>query len=189
MIQLNPEINSLISCILNGDEDAFAQLCSLYDPLIRSMAKKYTHMSGVSDEKQIFEDFVQEATFALYRAARTYESKDGQVSFGLYSKICIRNALVSELRRMGRKKKSDKEHREDVRRRTGKRDVFFGESDVNEFVGRDLLSDFEKKVFDMYVSGVKVRDMAKILNCSAKSVSNAVYRMKTKVKLSISEDS
>ncbi len=174
--------NSLVARVAAGDESAFAELCTLYDPLIQSMARKYAQMSGVADEKQIIEDFSQEATLALFRAAKSYETRGGEVSFGLYSKICIRNALVSELRRMSRKKKAERAESNRVRMNadsTGSYDS----ADVAGILEGDLLSDFEKEVFNMYLGGVKIRDMAKKLGRSSKSVSNAVYRIKAKVRM------
>lgn len=172
---------SLVAKAAAGDESAFAELCREYDPLIKSMSSKYAQMSGAADLKQVREDFSQEATLALYRAAKTYEVKGGEVSFGLYSKICIRNALVSELRRMSRKKKAElaEQSRRDVAEVTR---GLYDSADVSAVFDSGLLSSFEMDVFRMYIDGVKVRDMAKKLGKSPKSVSNAVFRIKTKVK-------
>ena len=178
---LNSDIGNLVAKVAAGDESAFAELCLEYDPLVRSMARKYALMSGATDEKQVAEDFSQEATLALFRAAQSYETRGGEVSFGLYSKICIRNALVSELRRMSRKKKADKISSDTVIGTSGE-SRYYDDEEVKGILAGDLLSEFEKSVFGMYLDGVKIRDMAKMLGRSSKSVSNAVYRIKTKIR-------
>ena len=44
------------------------------------------------------------------------------------------------------------------------------------------LSDFEKSVFDLYINDKSTREIAEILGREEKSVSNALYRMKVKIK-------
>ncbi len=192
---MKPDINSIIDRVLNGDDMAFAELCREYDPLIRSMSVKYAQMADDTDKKEVTEDLSQEATLALYRAAKTYRSENGEVSFGLYAKVCIRNALVSELRRMSRKKKTDKAHERELRieqegqmspAKLGR--IPFGAPDIELVLGSGLLSPFEKKVFDLYAGGMKIRDIADSLKKSSKSVSNAVFRIKSKVRMAYRED-
>lgn len=192
---MKSDINSVIERVINGDDLAFAELCEEYDPLIRSMSLKYARMADVTDEKEVSEDFSQEATLALYRAAKTYERKNGEVSFGLYAKVCIRNALVSELRRMSKKKRTDIVHERELKIeqqgcgstvKYGK--TASGITKMRLVPDGDMFSPLEKKVFDLYLGDMKVRDIAKTLGISSKAVSNAVYRIKSKVRLSYKED-
>lgn len=175
------DTSDLVARVAAGDESAFAELCAEYEPLVRSMARKYAQMSGVTDEKQTFEDFSQEAKLALFRAAKSYEAGSGEVSFGLFAKICIRNALVSELRRMSRKHKA--EIAESEKARIDNSPKLAESIDAAEVLDGDLLSVLEKEVFRMYLDGIKVRDMAKRLGRSSKSVSNAMFRIRAKLKV------
>ena len=182
------EINSLIARVVAGDESAFSLICDEYDPLVKSMARRYAHMSDFSDEEQVRQDFYQEATLALYRAVNTYKERNGEVSFGLYAKVCIRNALVSELRSMNRKRKADREQEKDAGVSASITSAAYDVSAVAELIDKGELSAFEKKVLELYISGAKVRDMASLLGRSSKSVSNAVYRIKAKAKVYLSEN-
>jgi len=175
---LENEIYSVVSRVSAGDEAAFGKLCEMYAPLIRSMSRKYADMVDGADVAQLSEDFSQEAVLALYRAACTYKPGGGEVSFGLYSKICIRNALVSELRRMKRKRI----HRSDREEYT---DAGIAGENITSRIDRSVLSRFELSVLDLYVGGAKVREIASILGKSSKSVSNAVYRIKAKIRESL----
>lgn len=178
------ELNETVSLAASGDEAAFGELCEKYAPLIQSMSKKYAGMVDGAEEK----DLSQEAVLALYRAVCTYVPGNGQVSFGLYSKICIRNALVSELRRLKRKRSdvgSDgiSDYPDGIVRDADTA----GDSFVYN-IDRDLLSRYELTVLDMYISGAKVREIARSLGRDTKSVSNAIFRIKTKLRGSLGGD-
>jgi len=185
---LKNEIGSLIAGVLAGDESAFSLICSEYEPLLKSMAGRYAHMADAPDEDQVREDLYQEATFALYRAVTTYRENNGEVSFGLYAKICIRNALVSELRKMSRKRKADREQKKDMNASDKSTVSVYDASAVAEIIDNGELSSFEKEVLELYMTGSKVRDIAVVLGRSSKSVSNAIYRIKSKARLYISEN-
>ena len=85
-----------------GDETAFAALCRIYAPLILSMADRFGSADGMETVDR--EDLRQEATVAFYRALRSYDADQSSVSFGLYAKICIRNRMISLLRRQRSRK-------------------------------------------------------------------------------------
>ncbi len=152
------------------------------------MSAKYARMAGVADEKELAEDFSQEAKLALYRASQSYNRKSDEVSFGLYAKICIRNALVSELRRMNRKKKTDIAQKFDLKSTDRDRGrSLTNVPDIGAILESGILSALEKKIFVMYTDGMKIRDIAKAVGKSSKSVSNAVFRIKSKVRIYVTD--
>lgn len=95
--------------VKSGDERAFSELCEKYSALVSASADKYCRMLP-ENSNATPEDFEQEAYLALYRAAVTYDTDQTDVTFGLYAKTCIRNALISLLRKFRRAPKlvSDK---------------------------------------------------------------------------------
>ena len=95
--------------VKSGDERAFSELCEKYSALVSASADKYCRMLP-ENSNATPEDFEQEAYLALYRAAVTYDPDQTDVTFGLYAKTCIRNALISLLRKFRRAPKlvSDK---------------------------------------------------------------------------------
>ena len=188
---LSTEILSLVERVKSEDESAFAELCSMYEPLIRSMSSAFCGMTEQTDGAHGYEDFSQEAILALYRAAKTYEHGGGEVSFGLYAKICIRNALVSVTRRLAKKPKAEKsggpELLSKLKRQSSRIPQGAGSIDIDAILGSDVLSTYEKTVFGMYADGVKIRDIAQALGRSSKSVSNAVFRIKAKLRESAAD--
>ena len=64
-------------------------------------------------------------------------------------------------------------------------DKYFTVNDLNDFnnaVVFKILTDFERKVFLMYIERRSYKYIAEILNKSVKSIDNAVYRIKIKLK-------
>lgn len=179
-----PELNELLKEIRSGSDDAFEVLLETYRPLVDSMADKYMRgcdaVTGESQEQELRQD----ARLALYKAALTYDLGSDSVSFGLYAKICIRNALVSEIRKI---KSADRRRRKAMdSARTADTD---GDPSRDRAVllnavnsGKCGLSEYEKSVFLMLLDGKTVAQIAEITGNDAKSVSNAVFRAKRKVR-------
>ena len=172
---------SLIGLAGSGDEKAFADLTVRYKPLIESMGKKYA--AKCSNLIYTEDDFIQEATLGFYSAVRTYKETD-KVTFGLYAKVCVRNRLVSLLRSSAKKAKvSEKTERESA----SGGDVLsglLGREDVKEIESKieAVLSKFEWSVFGLYIERRSYAEIAEALGVSVKSVDNAIYRIKTKIK-------
>lgn len=159
-----------------GDETAFAELCRAYAPLIDAMTTKYGRSLEEAGEGR--EDLRQEASVAFYRALVTFDVEQSGVSFGLYAKICIRNRMVSLLRRARSRKK--KKPAAEALSSVGRTAPF--DREALRSLAEDLLTCFEKTVFFQYVDGRSYRDIAASLGVSVKSVDNALFRAKTKVR-------
>jgi len=181
---------------LTGDSEAFERLCSLYGNLLESMVRRFapslgigTDPGAVSDVLGIgYEELRQDAAMFLYKAARTYvpreTGKGADVSFGLYAKICIRNGMISQVRRY----RSMKKRREAERQRAGKlayrTDAAEGEILAEEAMRqiRGLLSPYEKAILPLYLAGKPPREIAALMGRTEKSVSNGIYRIKSKIR-------
>ena len=178
----------LLSKIREGDEEAFAALSEQYRPLAESMAVRYAAKADTDDGLVSPDDFRQEAGFALYRAAMTYNGEQTAVSFGLYAKTCIRNALVSLLRRTSHARKtrtaalraasSEKRPAESPLAR------LLTAEKKSSFVRQaaEVLSPYEMTIFEQYIAGKPPREIAERIGRPVKSVNNAVYRIKAKLK-------
>ena len=183
---MSEELNAWLAAVCSGDEDAFEPLSDMYAPLIRAMSQKFLRsLSSKGDQGIGQQDLEQEARLALYRAAKTYDPEKNGVTFGLYAKICIRNALTSLWRKAASaarvEKKQEaypKEWREDL----------LSEALAKEPAGgltrriRETLSPYEARIFEEYIRGRSVKRIAESVGRSEKSVSNALFRIRTKVK-------
>ena len=93
----------LIKSIQGGDYGDFEVLLEMYRPLIEAAVSKYC---GSMDP----DDIRQTCFIAFFNAARSYDTSS-EVAFGYYAKICVTNALRSELRK--KNNKSDHEQYDD----------------------------------------------------------------------------
>lgn len=175
---MEKNIESLITLVRNGNESAFSEIVSLYSPLLESMSK--TYKKKCLNEIYSEEDFLQEATMALYSAVNSYREGNG-VTFGLYSKVCIKNRLVSFLRSTSKKnvRTSDvKSGQSDPLMRLVENE---GWAETEKKI-RSCLSSLEWNVFVLYIRKKSYAEIARTLKIKEKSVDNAVYRLKNKLK-------
>ena len=183
----------LLTRIKAGDEIAFHELTESYASLIESVAHstaEYLGRSGIISPDAAVDDLRQEARLALYRASLRYD-EDGmgeKVTFGLYAKICMRNALTSEFRRLSAKKR-----RSNRLRRASLDEAKAAVSDVSDADMRSALekllrsgdgelSRYEESVLRAYAEGKKIPAIAEDLGRSIRSVNNALYRIRVKLK-------
>ncbi len=186
-------VEVLLFRIKNGEQSAFEELASLYAPLIESMSTQFARsFAAKADSVAVGEqDLAQEARFALYRAAKTYDAEKKGVTFGLYAKICVRNALVSLLRRVSALARVS--HRETGVEGMGGRDALSelltaAETGALRERIREALSPYENSIFEQYISGMSVKQIALNGKRPEKSVSNALYRIRVKIKGLLSSD-
>lgn len=179
------DIRALISAVRNGDQLAFDTLLQRYKPLIdASVARFY------SDEAFALyaEDLRQEASLVFYNSILAYDLDQNEVEFGLFAKICIYNALVSVLRSL--KRRSVEPLAEIPESLLTLQDFDDPSSRMLErerleslyAVIRKNLSDLEYKVWQYYMSGLSAAQIANKLGTDAKSVNNAIYRIRKKLR-------
>lgn len=188
----------LISEAKKGIDEAYIKLHELYLPLIESMTLKYMAAGNFSDEEK--DDVRQEAEIAFYRALLAYDINQDKVSFGLYAKICIGNRLVSYLRKSGSMKKRtisgiDSEYPEieeldeniiSVYSDNGNSPLDYVlrdemSTEINRIISNELTI-YEKKIFNLYIQGMSAREIALSVGRSEKSVNNAIYRIRAKIR-------
>ena len=181
-----PDVLTLIKMAQAGDQRSFEALRERYKPLLEVCCRKST-APGMNS--QDVEDLSQEALVNLYRAVCSYDCDSQGVEFGLYAKICVDNGLVSFVRSYLRRRKKmaiplDEEEAlyEDEQDPLQALIQSEKETELVHTVKKHL-SDYENRIWWLYVSGSSVSSIAKKVNApSAKSVSNAIYRIRKKHK-------
>lgn len=178
------DLRLLLNEIRDGSDDAFEVLLEAYRPLVESMADRYAGKAGVSAGDAVMQEMRQDARLALYKAAMAYDLGSDAVSFGLYAKICIRNALVSELRKITSADRRGRKAINSARTADSGDDAARDRAILLDAVkNTDCgLSEYEKTVLMMMLDGKTVAQIAEITGNDAKSVSNAVFRAKRKVR-------
>lgn len=168
---------SLLMAAREGDKVALEALLLQFDPLRRTMAARYLAHAAQSAE---YDDFYQEATIAFLGAVRTYDISQTEVTFGLYAKICMRNRLISKLRAWKRPISPEQE----AQTMADPAEQMVCEERYQTLLSQIacLLSKREMDVFRLYLLGKSYSDISLALGISEKSVDNALFRMKAKLK-------
>lgn len=172
----------LIIAARSGSDVAFSELTEKYSPLIETMAAKYSRSIGEFEADR--DDLRQESSVAFYKAVMTYDLDQSAVSFGLYAKICIRNRLISLLRSSKSKRKVMSGNAEEKSGRV--RETFFDREEL-DMISRDILSKREREIFRMYADGKSYAEISSALGIVEKSVDNALFRAKKKLRIHYSE--
>lgn len=188
------ERKELLIRVKGGDDSAFELLVEQYTPLILSLCSKYNRSVFSDDTLGAAADLRQELTYALYRAAMSFNTEQGDVTFGRFAKRCLENRAVSFIRKVNSNRRKEKRVAESLRREPGREhtfEVFFPgirdeeKNAVLETIS-DCLSDYEYKVFTRYAEGMSASEIARELGKDEKSVNNAVFRSKSKIRLNYS---
>ena len=176
----------------SGDRDAEEALAERYLRLVRICARPLFLAGGDS------EDLIQEGTFGLLSAIRKYDSESG-VTFKTFAEHCIRMRLLSAIKSASRLKHfplNDGISLEQLSEDPGAELLALPEGfryNPEELVlAREskeelyaaftrCLSKFEIKVLDLYLEGLSYREIADRLCRNAKSIDNAVQRIRHKL--------
>ena len=178
------ELIELLERIRSGNDEAFSRLCDGFCGMTEGLVSKFSAGFCAADRSEL----LQEARLALYRAACSYRRTEN-VTFGLYARVCVRNALVS----FARQQKAQKglplgnmdelllsEEREPVEPLVEAERL----AELTERMGR-VLSAYEMQVFSLLVDGQTNAEIAKALGKGEKSVANTVFRIKTKLRTAL----
>ena len=176
----NDDLKKLILRARAGDDEAFTDLCARYSKLIASSAARYARMG--SDYGDLTDDFRQEASLALFRAAKTFDIEQSGVTFGRYGEAWVRNALISQLRKLSSRPRAG----------AGAKEPSWGDVE-GEVISAEMkqsflknlkgvLTPFEEAVLTMSMDGLRPRYIASELGTTPRSVSNALYRARIKAR-------
>lgn len=172
-----------------GDKDAVERILNDYKNLVRSFARRYILPDGET------EDLVQEGMIGLYNAIGNYDESKG-LSFKNFACLCVKRRIWDVMKKYNPEKNSFYLGIEPI----GEADEFAldPEEEVlknergNELllVMGKVLSDFEFRVFTLYIEGLTANEICETIGKDFKSVDNAVQRSKRKLQKHLqSEDS
>jgi RNA polymerase sporulation-specific sigma factor len=174
-----------------ADEDAFGSLMERYLPLIEKTVDRF--IGGKLNESDR-EDLRQEASVVFCSAVQTYDPTREGVEFGLYAKICVGHGLASALRVFRRQRCEGLLSLEGeglIEQNPGLlgSEVSVAEALIDkermealQLTIQRALSPFESHVWWMYVSGASTSSIARTLGKDEKSISNAIYRIRRKLR-------
>ena len=168
------ELAALIAMAREYDDEAFLELTRRYTPMINKL------ISGFLNSHLCYDEAFSEACFAFHRAVMSYDvGMSDNVTFGLYARICIYRRmcdLVSSTQMGVTIVDCDVEL---LSSDSNIEQCIVGRERMAEYLSkaRSVLSDYEYRVFLMYIEGATTHEIAKKLGKNNKSVENAKTRM------------
>ena len=185
----------LVYLAQEGNEDAINLLYQKYKPIIVKKSKNaimYATHHGID-----INDIMQEGYIGFEEAIRSF-SQDETASFYTFALICIDRKITNYLRKTTSSKSKvlneaitiDDTLEKVLGDNTNIESYLMGKDSDNELIEiiREMLTDFERKVFDLKIKDYSFEEIAKILNRDVKSIYNTFQRIKIKIKKNIKID-
>ncbi len=190
----------LIVRLRDGEAAITDYIMDKYKNLVRSKAKSM-YILGADRE-----DLIQEGMIGLFKAIRDYDT-GRDASFFTFADLCISRQMYTAVQAAGRQKHAplntyislyagrtekgaeQSEERELIdsvlsRSERSPEELFIDKENLElleKVIDREL-SSFEKQVLDLYLTGMKYSQIAKVLGRDDKSTDNALQRIKAKLK-------
>jgi len=187
----------LIDRLRRGESAIMDYICEKYKNLVRSKAKSM-FILGADNE-----DLIQEGMIGLFKAVRDYDT-GRDASFSTFADLCISRQMYTAVQASKRRKHfplntyvsldsgasgddregttlaellADRVELSPEERFLDKERVAYLEKTIEE-----ELSDFEKQVLDLYITGMSYGQIARVLGRDEKATDNALQRLKSKIK-------
>ena len=188
----------LILRIRDGEEKITDYIMEKYKNLVRSKAGSM-YILGADRE-----DLIQEGMIGLFKAIRDYDiGRDA--SFATFADLCVARQMYTAVQAAGRKKHaplnsyvslyagngSDKTEEEKklldslVSRDEQNPEELLIDMENVERIEKAIeseLSSFERQVLDLYLTGMKYTEIARVLGKDDKSTDNALQRCRSKIR-------
>ena len=183
-----PESSDEALCLRaqQADKEAEDILVRRYTRLVESLARRYFLIGGTE------EDLKQEGMIGLLSAVREYSSQ--RASFKTFAALCIRRSIIDAIRKSQNRNNlfynevlsfsqlpfdgsqaspMDQDPEQQVIGKLDRKHI--------EQVLQSKLSEFERQVLSLYLSGYRYSEIAERLSKPVKSVDNAVQRIRRKL--------
>ncbi len=191
----------LVRLLRAGDARAEETLYARYKQVVRSKARTY-FLIGADRE-----DIIQEGMIGLYKAVVDYQF-DRQASFRSFAELCITRQIITAIKAATRKKHmplntyvsfnrsvyegENEKPLIDVltsARMTDPEEMLIGREDYAAIADsiEHSLSKLERSALGLYLCGYSYQQIADALVISAKSVDNAIQRVKKKLEARLKE--
>ena len=173
------ETNELLNLIRTCDNGAFSELVNRYTPMLSKIALSFVN------QFVLYEEAFSEACVAMHRAALTYDiNRSSQITFGLYSQICVQRRLCDLVSRECRGVELVDTDVERLYTKATVEERLIGRERMQQYLetARMLLSEYEYSIFLSYINGENTAAISKKLSKSVKSVENAKSRMLKKLR-------
>lgn len=189
----------LILMYRDGEEAAAGFIMNKYKNLVRKKAGSMYILGGDR------EDLIQEGMIGLFKAVRDYDM-GRDVNFYTFADLCVSRQMYTAVQASNRQKhlplnsyislysqalNSEENNEEYVflntlpsEKEKNPEEMVIEQETMEQIENAILkeLSELEKQVFELHLTGMNYTEIAKVLGRDEKSTDNALQRMKTKIK-------
>ena len=168
---------SIVIDAKNGDVRAQEYIISKYESFVKAKTKSY-FLIGADKE-----DIYQEGMIGLYKAIRDINFEKA-TTFKAFAELCVTRQIITAIKTATRQKhiplntyvSLNKPVSDDEELIIGQEQKKLIEDQIER-----VLSDLEKEVFQSYLDGKSYQEIACDLDVQAKSIDNALQRVKRKL--------
>lgn len=196
----------LMMRLRDGEDGIMDFIMNKYKNLVKSKAKSMYILGADSD------DLIQEGMIGLFKAVRDFDS-GRDASFFTFADLCISRQMYTAVQASRRQKHiplntyislyaTAQENRDGSEEDAALVNILARKSEQSpeemlidkenvEQLERTIdkeLSTFEKQVLDLYMTGMRYTQIARVLGRDEKSTDNALQRIKTKLKKAIANE-
>lgn len=185
----------LVKLSLEGDDIATECILARYKNLVRLRARMY-FLAGADRE-----DIIQEGMIGLFKAIRDFDSSRA-ASFRAFAELCIKRQIITAVKTATRQKHmplnsyislsyqaydgDGNGNLEEVltgREESDPQNLFIAKENTAFLTERmnKVLSPLERSVLELYLEGKSYTEIAVLLKKPAKSIDNALQRIKKKI--------
>lgn len=185
----------LVKLAQSGDDAAVDTLVERYKNFVRGKSRTY-FLIGADKE-----DVIQEGMIGLYKAIRDFDDTK-QAQFHSFAELCVTRQIITAIKSATRQKhiplntyvSLSRPVYEDESEKTlldlismeyimDPEQILINQESlgITEQRINDSLSKFERSVLELYINGKTYHEIAIILDKEAKSIDNAIQRVKRKI--------
>lgn len=190
----------LMIYLRDGEAGIMDFIMNKYKNLVRSKAKSMYILGADKD------DLIQEGMIGLFKAVRDFDS-GRDASFFTFADLCISRQMYTAVQASRRQKhiplntyislyatvqENADRNEEDIalvnilalKSEQSPEEMLIDKENVEQLekIIEKELSSFEKQVLDLYLTGMRYTQIAKVLGKDEKSTDNALQRIKTKLR-------
>ena len=187
--------NELVLLANDGDDVAMEVLISRYKNFVRAKTRSYFLIGADRD------DIIQEGMLGLFKAIRDFDGTKNN-SFRTFAELCVTRQIITAVKTATRLKHTplnnyvsfNKPVYEDDTEKTlleilnnrlelDPEEIIINKEKLEETEEKikDNLSKFENTVLNLYLQGKNYQEIAIVLEKPAKSIDNALQRIKKKI--------
>ncbi len=176
--------DSIIIEAQNKNEQALLEVCTNFKPIVKRIARKYFLVDGE------MEDLIQEGMIGLHKAIMNYSPAKGK--FEPFAIMIIKQQILDAVRKSTRMKNGaninkisiERNYLGDAEQTQNVLEVLEKKEEFNERFRNieKLLSKKEFLIFSDYLNGLSIKEISEKEVLTVKSVDNALFRIKSKLK-------